>query len=107
MSAPDLDWDDDKPAKKPAGRGAARERLGQAANEALTDDVLKGLLESALESAVGVKANCPECGAQHTVRFPDFKKIIDVVTTFLEQAEGRPELRQPENSVVIVERPAR
>lgn len=39
------------------------------------------------------------------VAIPDFKRTVDSLTDLLTQAEGRPEQRQPEAAVVIVERP--
>lgn len=103
----DLNWDDDAPVAPVASeRGGARQRMGNAVNDALTDEYLADLLQQAKEATTGVKAVCRECGAEQTVRFPDFKKILDSFTAALEQAEGRPELRGPDAVQVIIERPA-
>lgn len=77
-AGPDLDWDD---TPEPAStRGGARQRIGNAVNDALTDDYLAELLAQAKEATTGVKAVCKECGAEQTVRFPDFKRILDAFT---------------------------
>lgn len=99
----DLDWDDPEP--EPAERGDARKNLGDAMNDGITPEFAREMLARAKEATVGVKAHCPECGAEQTVKFPDFKGIVSTITALLEQAEGRPELRGPDAVQVFIERP--
>lgn len=97
----ELDWADE-PAPP---QSTARSRIGQVVNDRLTDEAIDNLVTEALNATTGVRARCPDCGNEHTVRFPDFKKIVDTVTALLEQAEGRPELARTGPATVIVERP--
>lgn len=91
------------PRKKQSGN--ARQRIGDSVNARLDDTTIDQLLEAALEATIGVKASCPSCGDEFTVKMKDAKKAIDAVTALLEQAEGRPELRHTDVVPVVIERP--
>ncbi len=95
------------PTPRKSQRGNARTRIGATVNEKFTTEKISEIVDAALEAVIGIKAVCPECGNEHTVRIPDFKRTIDTMTALLEQAEGRPELRQPEALTVQVVRPER
>lgn len=95
------------PRKKPSARGDARTRIGEAVNAKLTSEAVGEIVDAALEAVVGIKAVCPACGEEHRVVIPDFTKIVTTLTTLLEQAEGRPELRQPDALNIVIERPER
>lgn len=96
-----------KPKPTATARGNARTRIGEAVNEKLTDDAIGGIVDAALAAMTGIKAICPNCGEEHTVRIPDFKRVVDTLTALLEQAEGRPELRQPDALTIKIMRPER
>lgn len=93
-----------KPKSPPASPGA-RKVIGDALAVGITRERITGLIDAAFASEIVAVATCEKCHARMKVRIPDLKKQVDSMVALLEQAEGRPEQRQPEATVVVIERP--
>ena len=84
----------------------ARRVIADALTEGITKERVTALVDAAFESEIVATFVCEECGHAMKARAPDLKKQVDSMVALLEQAEGRPEQRQPEATTVIIERPA-
>jgi len=91
-------------AAKPVSPGV-RKVIGDALSAQATPEAVEEILGRALASEIVATAVCEDCGGAMKVRIPDVKKQVDTLVAFIEQAEGRPEQRQPEATTVIIERP--
>jgi len=90
---------------KPVSPGARRV-IADALTEGITKERVTALVDAAFESEIVATFVCEECGHPMKAKAPDLKKQVDSMVALLEQAEGRPEQRQPEATTVIIERPA-
>lgn len=88
---------------KPGGQ--ARTVLRDAINEHLTPERAKQLIEDAFGAENVAAVECPECGNKFRAPVPDVKKTVDAITALVQEAEGRPEQRAPQETQITIERP--
>lgn len=92
-------------AEKVAAGGQARSLLRDGINAELTPERVKGLIDAAFGAQMTALVTCSECGHTMKAPVPDVKKAVDSLTALIQEAEGRPEQRQPEAVKITIVRP--
>ncbi len=85
--------------------GQARTVLRDAVNKKITPENIEALLDKALNAEATAIVHCPHCSESFKAELPDVKKAVDTLTALIQEAEGRPEQRQPEATRIIIQRP--
>jgi hypothetical protein len=84
-----------------------RRQLADAVAKHYGEEDIAAIIEAAKGAETSSAAECPECGTTMRVKVPDFRKQLETLIALLEQAEGKAQQAQPEQTTVIIERPAR
>ncbi len=79
--------------------------LRDSINRKITPENIDALIDKALNAEATAIVTCPHCSQSFKTELPDVKKSVDTLVAIIQEAEGRPEQRQPEATRVIVMRP--
>jgi uncharacterized Zn finger protein len=91
-------------AKGTAAAGSLRQFIGEVLEEEATLDDVREVIREALGATATSLVDCPSCGERFKAKLPDVKKKLDALVAALEQVEGRPEMRMPEATTVVLQR---